>query len=204
MERAEILEQGVFAGRVAVVAGCSDDLGRALSHRLAALGARVIIIGVTDTRLLEIAKVAPERIETLSLSRGTSGTLAALRDAWDGPAIDFYFDLTPYCLRAEGTKRAVAMSRDLLGSLQVGLRRTGTRGMLVFDRTDTSGDMTGRIRGMLDTMSREIRPAALIGLSLSDLPQEDPVTQGNDARAERILSMLHPSVDLVPSEIVNA
>jgi citronellol/citronellal dehydrogenase len=50
-----VFREGLFAGRVVVVTGGGSGIGRCTAHELAALGARVVLIGRKPERLLAVA-----------------------------------------------------------------------------------------------------------------------------------------------------
>ncbi|KAI0835057.1 alcohol dehydrogenase GroES domain-containing protein [Hypoxylon sp. FL0890] len=83
---------GLTAGETVLITPATGNFGGAAVHVALAMGARVIAMGRNEKILAELKAVAPEKVETLTLSGSVDTDIAAL--AKYGP-IDVFQDFTP-------------------------------------------------------------------------------------------------------------
>lgn len=166
-----MMVDGQLAGKIAVVADAPGMVGRALAQAFAESGAHVILVGLHEGRLMEIAQTCPEAVETVSLARGRATVLDALRDAWGGEPLDFYVDLLPFSDPGEDHPgEAISRSAGLLSALATGLRNAAGIGVLALPggAERATAPMAG-FRGLIADQACRLQPACLTGLIVRDM-----------------------------------
>ena len=163
-----------FKGKTIVIAGAEHPLGASLCERLARFGAVVIAVGWTDTTLLDIAARAPGKIEPLMLSQGRRDVLELLREAWGDEPLNVYIDLIPIMnpARHDMPHAAFAQSAGLASALAAGMRAGRARGIMAIPYghggAPSAQARTAGYTALVRRLSRDLRPARVLGLALPD------------------------------------
>jgi NAD(P)-dependent dehydrogenase (short-subunit alcohol dehydrogenase family) len=145
---------GIFDTSTVLVAGAAGGAtGRALCHRFAAAGARVVALDADEPALLDIARAAPARIDALALDSLSPVACRKLGAAWADEPLQVLVHAQP--LRAPARPAvALAAVEALTVALAAGLR--AGQGRVVILASDSAPDAS---------VTAQLLQAALHGLA---------------------------------------
>jgi len=188
-----------FKDKVAVVAGAEHALGAALCQRLAGFGAVVVALGWDGEGLHHLAKLAPTRIEPLTLRNGRRDVYQLLQEAWASEPIDLYIDAAPLC--PEDAKSAprpdFLRSAGVAAALAAGLRAGAARAVIAVPEAPhhpPRPEEQARTAGygvLVERFNTDCAPARFMGLRVPG-PPFDWTDAACVSAGDAILMLCHP------------